>query len=53
MLNTEVTRNMQELAQMREQKRTLEMQISDYFAIIAKTKGFEGAGVSRLKTMPG
>lgn len=47
MLNTEVSRNMQELTQMREQKRTLELQLSDYFALMAKTnKGSDSAGVS-------
>jgi hypothetical protein len=47
MLNTEVSRNMQELTQMREQKRTLELQLSDYFALMAKTnKTSDGAGVS-------
>lgn len=47
MLNTEVSRNMQELTQMREQKRTLELQLSDYFALMAKTNNAsDGAGVS-------
>jgi hypothetical protein len=47
MLSTEVSRNMQELTQMREQKRTLELQLSDYFALMAKTnKVSDGTGVS-------
>jgi len=47
MLNTEVARNMQELTQMQEQKRTLELQLSDYFALMAKTnKTGDGGPVS-------
>lgn len=46
MLNTEVSKTMRELTEMREQKRALELQISDYFALMAKSKGSDPSTVS-------